>query len=189
MQPAFIDWTGIDRSHLTFIQSMTAWIHRPRSGLTPDRWSWRTCNLAFLFRAYGERTGKTPIHLSKTVSGKLSCPLALYIEKSLVKYRIKNKACRIFFSCKPYTYFSNRFRSKLCTANMNSSVKCWRQSSSIFPNRQDFLIISGSNYRMRISIARSLPCWAASIKSSISGMAFPPFRKSGWLLRKGRGTD
>ncbi len=72
--------------------------------LMPDRWSWRTCKLASLFRAYGERTGKTPIHLSKTVRGKLSCPLALYIEKSLAKYRAKTRLAEKIF-CKPYALF------------------------------------------------------------------------------------
>ncbi len=35
----------------------------------PVRWSWRTCNLAFPFRTYGERTGKCLFSCQRAIEG------------------------------------------------------------------------------------------------------------------------
>lgn len=57
MFPTFIDCTGIYRSYLSSINTMYDWILQLQSGVVADRWSWRTCNPAFLLRPYGERAG------------------------------------------------------------------------------------------------------------------------------------
>jgi hypothetical protein len=113
MQPAFIDRTGIDRSHLTFILSVTTRIGY--IGCDPNDAG--QVVLAYLqsgfpFQGIRGTYRKTPIQLSKTVRGKLSCPLALYIEKSPQKYRAKNKACKKI-SCKPYSLLVKSFQVKV----------------------------------------------------------------------------